>query len=173
MSETVIACHPIGIIHSGFKTREGTPIQPVFADDAPGRVVVYPEYAEGLRDLDSFSHIVVLFHFHLSEGWRPLVRPFMEETERGVFATRAPRRPNPLGLSVVRLERVEGSVVHVRGIDVVDGTPLLDIKPYVPGFDSAGEHHAGWIENALRREGRRVADDRFIGRAEKARKDNT
>jgi tRNA-Thr(GGU) m(6)t(6)A37 methyltransferase TsaA len=127
-------------------------------------VVVYDEYATGLQNLEEFSHIILIYHFHLSQGWRPLVRPFMEEIERGVFATRAPRRPNPIGLSVVRLERVEGSVLHVRGIDVVDGTPLLDIKPYAPVFDAGGEYRFGWIENALDRGTRRIADDRFMNK---------
>lgn len=162
MRETGITCSPIGIVHSEFTAREGTPIQPAFAKDAPGQVVVYDEFAAGLQDLDGFSHLILLYHFHLSGGWRPLVRPFMEEVERGVFATRAPNRPNPIGLSVVRLEKREESVLHVRGIDVVDGTPLLDIKPYVPAFDALGEYRFGWIENALGGGARRVADDRFI-----------
>ncbi|MHB9030160.1 MAG: tRNA (N6-threonylcarbamoyladenosine(37)-N6)-methyltransferase TrmO [Candidatus Latescibacterota bacterium] len=161
MRDTVFIYTPIGIIHSGFKIREGAPIQPAFANDAPGRVIVYEEYAAGLKDLEGFSHIILVYHFHLSEGWRPLVRPFMEEIERGVFATRAPRRPNQIGLSVVRLERIENAALHVRGIDLVDGAPLLDIKPYAPAFDAAGEYRSGWIADALNKEARRVADDRF------------
>ncbi len=156
-----IILKPIGIVHSPFAAPEGTPIQPAFASDAPGTVEIYPEYAAGLRDLDGFSHIVLLYFFHRSEGWRPLVRPFMEEVEHGVFATRAPRRPNPIGLSVVRLERVEGATLHIRGIDVVDGTPLLDIKPHVPDFEPGGDCRYGWIGEALRRDSRRTADDRF------------
>lgn len=111
---------PIGVIRTGFTAREGTPIQPAFAADVPGRVEVFPEYADGLKDLDGFSPVILVYHLHLSEGGEPAVRPFMEETVRGVFATRAPRRPNPIGISVVRLERVEGAVLHVRGVDIVD-----------------------------------------------------
>jgi len=162
MREDSIMYSPIGIIHSGFKTSVGTPIQPAFSGDAPGQAVIYENYAAGLRDLDGFSHIILLYHFHLAGDWRPLVRPFMEEIERGVFATRAPRRPNPIGLSVVRLERIDGAVLHLRGIDVVDGSPLLDIKPYAPAFDAVGERRFGWIGEALRKETRQVADDRFI-----------
>ncbi len=162
MNESIITYNPIGIIHSGFKTSAGTPIQPAFASDVPGQAVIYEKYAAGLQDLDGFSHIILLYHFHLSGDWRPLVRPFMEEVERGVFATRAPRRPNPIGLSVVRLERIDGAVLHLRGIDVVDGSPLLDIKPYAPAFDAAGKRRFGWIGEALHKEARRIADDRFI-----------
>ena len=153
---------PIGIIHTPFKTREDVPIQSTGGQDVEGIVEVYPEYAEGLADLDGFSHILIIYHFHLSEGYKLKVVPFMDTVERGLFSTRAPRRPNALGVSVVRLERIEGNEVHIRGIDMVDGTPLLDIKPCVPHlYPSPDEVRMGWLEGKTDRMRRKRADGRF------------
>ena len=153
---------PIGIIHTPFKTREDVPIQSTGGQDVEGVVEVYPEYAEGLADLDGFSHILIIYHFHLSEGYKLKVVPFMDTVERGLFSTRAPRRPNALGVSVVRLERIEGNEVHIRGIDMVDGTPLLDIKPCVPHlYPSPDEVRMGWLEGKADRMRRKRADGRF------------
>jgi tRNA-Thr(GGU) m(6)t(6)A37 methyltransferase TsaA len=147
---------PIGTIHSPYADLAGMPIQPAGATDVCGTVEVLEEYAAGLQDLDGFSHIVLLYEFHQSSGFDLTVVPFLDSVPRGLFATRAPRRPNPLGMSVVRLDRVDGAVLYVRDIDVLDGTPLLDIKPYVPAFEPEGELRVGWLEH----NGARVSDHR-------------
>ena len=161
-----VTYRPIGVIHSPFTERSGMPIQAAFAADAVGTVELEPEYAPGLKDLEGFSHIMLVYHFHLSKGYALQVRPFLEEEVHGVFATRAPRRPNSIGISVARLERVEGNVLHISGVDVVDGTPLLDIKPYVPGFDDRGKVRIGWLEGRMDAARARNADDRFAERDE-------
>jgi tRNA (adenine37-N6)-methyltransferase len=151
----------IGAIHSPYIDPAGMPIQPTGATGVRGTVEVMEEYAAGLQDLDGFSHIILLYEFHRSGGFDLKVVPFMDSTPRGVFATRAPRRPNPLGISVVRLESVEGAVLHVLDIDVLDGTPLLDIKPYVPAFDPQGEVRMGWLEQHSEAVKGHRSDDRF------------
>jgi len=156
-----IVFRPIGVIHSPFVERRGMPIQAAMAQDVPGTVEIDPAYLDGLLDLGGFSHIFLIYHFHLSDGYALLVRPYLDDALHGVFATRAPRRPNAVGLSIVRLDCIEGSVLHVRDIDVVDGTPLLDIKPYVPRFDDRKSVRIGWLERGLEwGEGKR-ADGRF------------
>jgi len=156
-----IEFRPIGVIRSPFKDLAGMPIQPSGARDTEGEVHLLEEYAEGLADLDGFSHIHLFYHFHRNRGFDLKVKPFMDTVERGLFATRAPRRPNMLGLSVVRLVGVEGNILHVRGVDVLDGTPLLDIKPYVAKFDAAPADRFGWLEcNADKAEKLR-SDSRF------------
>ena len=120
---------PIGIIHSPFKEPKGTPIQPTAAKGIEGKVEVFPEYAEGLKDVKEFSHIILVCHFHLSKKPSLKVKPFMDDQMRGVFATRAPSRPNPIGISIVRLIKIEENILHVQDVDIIDGTPLLDIKP--------------------------------------------
>jgi len=158
---TKIAYTPIGIVHSPHRRPRGTPIQPATAAGVPGTVEVFEEYREGLRDLEGFSHIVLLYHFHRSKGFSLRVVPFLDTRPRGVFATRAPKRPNPIGLSVVRLKRIENGVLHVRNVDILDNTPLLDIKPYVPEFDGPTEARTGWLEKARKTARRRKADGRF------------
>ncbi len=153
---------PIGVIHSPFKESKGTPIQPAAAENAEGVVEVFPEYVEGLKDVDGFSHIILLCHFHLSRGAPLSVIPYMDKRERGVFATRSPRRPNPIGLSVVRLDRIENKMLHVRGIDIIDGTPLLDIKPYVPRFDEGKKIRIGWLEKHIHKLRKTRDDGRFV-----------
>ena len=152
---------PVGVIYSPFKEPAGTPIQPTGARGVAGTVEIQPEYAGGLRDLDGFSHIILIYHFHLSHGYRLEVKPFLDDSLRGVFATRAPRRPNAIGLSVVRLVRVDGCTLHIEDVDIVDGTPLLDIKPYVPKFDIAEGERIGWLAARLERAAAMQADDRF------------
>jgi tRNA-Thr(GGU) m(6)t(6)A37 methyltransferase TsaA len=138
------------------------PIQSTGGQDVEAVVEVYPEFAEGISDLEAFSHLLLIFHFHLSEGYKLKVIPFADTVERGVFATRAPRRPNSIGVSVVNLERVEGNNLHIRGIDMVDGTPLLDIKPCVPHlYPSPDEVRMGWLEGKVDRMGRLRSDKRF------------
>ena len=135
--------HPIGIIHTPFTDKEKTPIQPS-RSETTGRVEVYPEYADGLQDIDGYSHIILLYIFRRSSGYTLSVKPFLDDQSRGLFAARYPSRPNPIGLSIVRLlERHENTLV-VEGIDVLDGTPLIDIKPYVPDFDIRTEVRTGW-----------------------------
>lgn len=134
---------PIGLIHTPFTDKAQTPIQPV-RSQAIGTVEVYPEYADGLLDIEGFSHIILLYVFHQSSGYTLRVKPFLDNQLRGLFATRYPARPNPIGLSVVRLLARQGNTLQVQGVDVLDGTPLLDIKPYVPEFDVWTETRAGW-----------------------------
>lgn len=137
------------------------PIQPAGATSVKGQVEVLSAYQDGLQDLDGFSHIILLYLFHRSRGFELKVVPFLDTTSRGVFATRAPKRPNPIGLSVVQLERIEGRILHVQGIDVLDGTPLLDIKPYVPEFDVQVEVRTGWLEQANKKAQDKRSDGRF------------
>jgi len=159
MSETRFK--PIGIIHSPFTQPHGTPIQAASARDIEGTVEIFPEYVEGLKDIEGFSHIVLIYLFHLSRGWTLRLKPYMDNQLRGVFATRAPTRPNPIGISTVRLVRVEGDTLHIRGVDMVDGTPLLDIKPYVPEFDIGEVSRTGWLTNEVHKLREARDDGRF------------
>ena len=153
---------PIGVIHSPFQRPKGTPIQPKGAKGIKGTVEVFAEYAEGLKDLEGFSHIILVYHFHLSKGYKLRVKPYMDDTERGVFATRAPARPNPIGVSVVRLDKIEGNMLHIRDIDMIDDTPLLDIKPYVPEFDASNVERIGWLQGKVKKLETAIDDGRFI-----------
>jgi tRNA-Thr(GGU) m(6)t(6)A37 methyltransferase TsaA len=137
---------PIGIIHSPFKEPKGTPIQPAGAKGINGTVEIFPEYVEGLKDIGGFSHIILLYHFHLSKGSALIAKPYMDNEAHGVFAMRGPSRPNPIGISVVCLVKVEGNMLHIRDVDIVDGTPLLDVKPYIPEFDIREVERIGWLE---------------------------
>jgi tRNA-Thr(GGU) m(6)t(6)A37 methyltransferase TsaA len=157
----MIRLKPIGIIHSPFRELRGMPIQPAGALGVKGSIEVFEEYRAGLKDLDGFSHVILLYHFHRSQGFDLHVVPFMDSRPRGLFATRAPRRPNPIGLSVVQLERIEGGVLHIRNVDILDGTPLWDIKPYVPEFDIQQKVRTGWLETARKTVSDRKSDDRF------------
>lgn len=137
------------------------PIQPAGAAGVRGRVEVKPAYAAGLKDLAGFSHVILLYHFHRAGKASLRVRPFLDSKVRGVFATRAPARPNAIGLSVVRLRRVRKNVLFVEDLDVLDGAPLLDIKPHVPAFAPAGPVRTGWLEKQKRRARSHRADARF------------
>ena len=139
---------PIGKIHTPFQSKSDTPIQP-FRSQAVGRVEVFEEYAEGLSDTEGFSHIILLYVFHRSSSYQLTVKPFLDDQPRGLFATRYPARPNQIGLSVVRLLRREENVLFTEGIDVLDGTPLLDIKPYVPDFGARDDVRIGWLEGKI------------------------
>lgn len=152
---------PIGVIHSPFKEPRGAPIQPKAAEGVKGTVELYDKFKEGLADLDGFSHVILIYHFHLSEGYTLKVKPFLDDTPRGLFATRAPRRPNPIGVSVVPLVRIDGATLYVSNLDIVDGTPLLDIKPYVPEFDKQTDIRVGWLTGKSRRVKDTFSDDRF------------
>ncbi len=138
---------PIGIIHTGFRDKKETPIQGVFAKDAKGEVEVFPEYAAGLKDIEDFSHIILIYHFHLSDGYSLISKPFLEGEQHGIFSIRHFNRPNPIGLSVVRLESVIGNKLKISEVDIIDGTMLLDIKPFVPQFDHRDNAKSGWLSN--------------------------
>ena len=155
---------PIGIIHSSFKEPAGMPIQPAGAKGIKGTIEIFDEFKEGLIDLDGFSHIVLLFHFHLSKSFKLLVHPYMEDKIRGVFATRAPRRPNQIGMSIVRLDKIEDSILHISNVDIIDGTPLLDIKPFVPKFDCFDldeNEKVGWLKKRIEKVDKHRSDERF------------
>ena len=152
---------PIGIIHSPFMELEGMPIQPVGAAGVKGTVEVFEDFHPGLKDLDGFSHIILLYHFHRSHRFNLHVVPFMDSQKRGLFATRAPKRPNPIGLSVVQLDKIEDGVLYIQAVDILDGTPLLDIKPYVPEFDAQVVVRTGWLEKAGKTVLSQKSDDRF------------
>ena len=152
---------PIGIVHSPFKEAVGTPIQPKAGKGIEGSVEVFAEFADGLADLDGFSHVILICHFHLAHDYKLKVIPYMDDQKRGVFATRAPSRPNPIGISVVRLYSIENNILHVKNIDIIDGTPLLDIKPYVPEFDSNKDIKTGWLEKRVNKLPNTKDDGRF------------
>jgi tRNA-Thr(GGU) m(6)t(6)A37 methyltransferase TsaA len=153
---------PIGIIHSPYKELTGMPIQPAGAVGVTGTVDVYEEYRAGLKDLEGFSHIILLYFFHCSREFDLMVIPYLDTETRGLFATRAPRRPNPIGLSVVLLRKVEEGILHIENVDILDGTPLLDIKPYNPEFNAQGEIRVGWLEKRSKAVSNRKSDDRFV-----------
>ena len=140
------AIEPIGVIHSPYASIEDMPIQPKGAAEVEGQVVLDEQYVNGLQDLDGFSHIYLLYQFHRAIRTELQVTPFMDSQQRGVFSTRSPLRPNHIGLSIVELVAVAGNVLTIHGVDVVDGTPLLDIKPYIEQFDSVEKSKAGWLE---------------------------
>jgi tRNA-Thr(GGU) m(6)t(6)A37 methyltransferase TsaA len=152
---------PIGIIHSPYETPQGTPIQPAGARGTKGRIEVFPEFTPGLADLNGFSHIYLIYHFHLSKKFSLSVTPFLDDQKRGLFATRAPSRPNPIGISVVRLVEISNASLQILDVDVVNGTPLLDIKPYVPEFDAHKVERMGWIGKKTSGIDQVVDDGRF------------
>jgi tRNA-Thr(GGU) m(6)t(6)A37 methyltransferase TsaA len=152
---------PIGIVHSPFKDLQGMPIQPTGAAGVKGTVEVFDEYKEGLKDLDGFSHIILLYFFHLAKGFKLQVVPFMDSKPRGLFSTRAPKRPNPVGLSVVQLDEIKDGVLYIQNVDILDQTPLIDIKPYVPEFDKRVKFRTGWLEKAKKAVFNKKSDDRF------------
>lgn len=152
----------IGIIRSEFKDIENMPIQPTGEKANKGRIEVLSQYTEGLRDLDEFSHIILIYHFHKAEQVKLTVKPFLDKDTHGVFATRTPVRPNHIGMSVVEIDKVEGNSIFVKNIDVLDGTPVLDIKPFVPGFDiPKADIRIGWLTSNIHNVGTKLSDDRF------------
>ncbi len=160
-SQMDITFQAIGLICSPFKDLEGMPIQSTSKTSGPGRVEVFSEYQDGLKDLDGFSYVILLYHMHATREQSLTVTPFLDTSPRGIFATRAPTRPNPIGLSIVKLIRVEGGVLYVDDLDVLDGTPLLDLKPYVPEFDHRPGARIGWLEKARGEVKGKTSDDRF------------
>jgi tRNA-Thr(GGU) m(6)t(6)A37 methyltransferase TsaA len=159
-----VTFQPIGIVRTPWETPEGMPIQPVGAGQAWGRAEILDSLAPGLRDLEGFERVILVYELHDPQGRgepRLEVVPFLDQVPRGIFATRAPCRPNPIGISIVELCKVEGNVLHLRGVDLLDGTPLLDVKPYVPRFDSFPNSRAGWFEKRQDRATTMRADGRF------------
>lgn len=157
-----IVYRPIGVIHSPFKDIEGMPIQPCSAQGTKGTVEVYEQYRAGLKDLGGFSHIMLLYHFHLVKSYALQARPFLEEEAiHGIFAIRAPARPNPIGISMVRLVSIEDNLLNIEDVDIIDGTPLLDIKPYVPDFDWREVEQTGWYSRKPRQAWEYKSDARF------------
>ena len=153
---------PIGVIHSPFKKPKGTPIQPSGAEGINGTVEVFTEYAEGLKDIAGFSHLILIYHFHLSKGSSLKVKPYMDDEAHGVFAMRGPSRPNPIGISMVRLVKIEKNILHIQDVDIVNNTPLLDIKPYVPQFDTRKVEKIGWLEKNVHKLSTSRDNGRFI-----------
>lgn len=160
--ENKIEYKPIGKIHTTNKKAEGTPIQPKGAEGIEGQVEIYPEYVDGLKDLEGFSHIILIYHFHRS-GKAPLqVKPYMDDKKHGVFAMRGPSRPNSIGISTVKLMRIKDNKLMVENVDMIDGTPLLDIKPYVPDFDKHETESFGWLEENVEKLPNTKDDGRFL-----------
>ena len=155
---------PIGVIHSPLKDASGAPIQSAAAMHVRGTIEIYPKYVLGLRDVAEFSHLILLYHFHLCHRASLTVKPYLDSKEHGIFATRAPVRPNPIGLSVVRLLGVRGGTLTVQDLDVLDGTPLLDIKPYIPRFDARRVESIGWLQQNIDALKRTKSDGRFTKR---------
>nr|WP_321409260.1 tRNA (N6-threonylcarbamoyladenosine(37)-N6)-methyltransferase TrmO [uncultured Carboxylicivirga sp.] len=162
MNTSIIEMRPIGVIHTPFTSIENMPIQPMAAKEILGTIEIFPEYAEGLLDLEEFSHITLLYHFHKIDGFQLKVKPFMDKVEHGIFATKSPKRPNAIGLSTVELLSVENNLIHIKMIDVLDGTPLLDIKPFFARFDNREDTKAGWLDRQINLEVDNLrSDDRF------------
>ncbi len=160
--ETNLQISPIGTIQTPFTDLKGMPIQPSGAKEVEGTLLIDAPFEAGLKDLEGFSHVILLYHFHRSTGYDLMVTPFLDTKERGLFSTRAPRRPNPIGLSIVEVVGREGNKVFIKGIDVLNGTPLIDIKPYVPKFDIKVVTATGWLEEAQEQLASIRSDDRFV-----------
>ena len=152
---------PIGIIHTSFKTVDNMPIQPTADNGSEGFIEIFNEYAEGLADLAGFSHLYLIFHLHECKGHKLKVIPFLDTVERGIFSTRSPARPNPVGLSVVKLISIEGNILNIQGLDILDGTPLIDIKPFVPMFEDRKDIRIGWFEGKDGEIPGKLSDRRF------------
>jgi tRNA (adenine37-N6)-methyltransferase len=148
-------------LHTPFKTLEGIPIQPAGAKGIQGNLELYPEYQEGLKDLEGFSHIIILFHFHKVKTVKLQAKSFLDTQLRGIFAIRGPPRPNPIGLSIVKLVKIDENNLILENVDMLDGTPVLDIKPYIPKFDSIEGAKAGWIELKQQEVEHARSDNRF------------
>jgi len=152
---------PIGFVRSPFTEIAGMPIQPPAAKGVRGFVILQDEYCAGLRDIEGFSHLILIYHLHLVHDFSLSVKPFLDNDEHGIFATRAPKRPNPIGLSVVKLVLRDRATLEIENVDILDGTPLLDLKPYVPQFDAPENARIGWFEGRLQQIDQARSDDRF------------
>lgn len=157
-----IIYNPIGIIHSPYKEAKGTPIQPLASKGTEGKIELFPEFAAGLKDLEYFSHLIILCHFHLIKDTKLQVTPYMDTDTHGIFATRAPGRPNSIGLSIVDIIKIEDNIIYIKNVDLIDGTPILDIKPYVPQFDLRENVRIGWLADNAKKLPYTKDDGRFI-----------
>jgi len=156
-----ILFEPIGTIHSPFTKLEGMPIQPSAAKGIKGHIVLNKKYVEGLNDLDGFSHIILIYHLHLSKSFVLKIIPFLDDQQRGVFSTRAPKRPNPIGLSIVKLIIIEMNILEIENVDIINGTPLLDIKPYVREMEGVNNFRIGWLSKYSKEMKSKNSDNRF------------
>jgi len=156
-----ITFQPIGIIHSPFKRPEGTPIQFVGGKNIRGTIEIFPQYVEGLKDLEGFSHIFLIYYLNRVSKRSLVVKPYMDDKLRGVFATRSPSRPNHIGLSIVRLIKISKNQLEIQDLDILDATPLLDIKPYVPEVDTRENCKIGWMKDKVGKFKSTLADKRF------------
>lgn len=145
MEKLLVTFKPIGIVRSPFKDTHNMPIQPIGADGIQGELVIYPDFVEGLKDLEGFSYIYLIFQFHKSDNYHLLVSPFIDNQIHGVFATRSPHRPNSIGLSILKLILIKNEILTVGDLDILDGTPILDIKPYVPDLEQRKDAQIGWL----------------------------
>ncbi len=157
-----IIYQPIGLIHSPFKEPKGTPIQASGAKGIQGKIEVFQEFTDGLKDIDGFSHIILIYHLHLIKDSPLVVKPFLDKQTHGIFATRAPGRPNSIGISVVRLVDVDQNILTVKDFDIIDGTPLLDIKPYISEFDYRDVTKNGWYKENVHNLSESKDDGRFV-----------
>ena len=148
-------------MHSPFKEPKNVPIQAAASEGTVGTIEIYPQYAEGLKDLEGFSHIILLYHFHLVKAGSLMVKPFLDDQLHGVFATRSPSRPNPIGISIVQLTSMDKNVLYIQDVDILDGTPLIDIKPYVPEFDCRETRKIGWFKGKIGKLAATKDDGRF------------
>jgi len=146
MNTTPIIIQPIGIVHSPYKLPKDVPIQSKFNTTVQATIEIYPQYAQGLKDLDEFSHAIVLFHFHQSQKETLLSRPYLEDVNHGVFSIRTPHRPNHIGLSIISIQSIQDNIIHFNDVDMIDKTPVIDIKPYISHFDNREQTKSGWVE---------------------------
>ena len=146
MNIPTITIHPIGIVHSPYKQPKDVPIQSRFNTAIQATIEIYPQYMQGLKDLDEFSHAIVLFHFHQSQKETLRSRPYLEDVEHGVFSIRSPHRPNHIGLSIISIQSIQDNIIHFKDVDMTDKTPVIDIKPYVSHFDTREQTKSGWVE---------------------------
>ena len=161
MKTQKITFTPIGVINSQFNEPVNMPIQSAAASGVSGTVEIYDEFAQGLKDIEGFSHIILLYAFHRSDGYKLQVKPFLEDVVHGVFSVRAPKRPNPIGFSIVKLVKREKNILHIENLDILNGTPLLDIKPYIPEFDCFTEASSGWVGKHKDSIANKKSDERF------------
>ena len=157
-----IIYQPIGLIHSPFNTPENMPIQNIGANGVTGIIELYPDFAAGLKDIEGFSHLILLYHLHQVDHFSLHVIPFMDTIEHGIFSTRSPIRPNPIGMTVVKLVEVKGCMITIEGVDILNETPLLDIKPYVPQVDTIHDVRIGWFADKIEKCESKKSDTRFI-----------
>ena len=161
MTEQPFQVTPIGILQTPYKDIQNMPIHPTGASGIPGKLILKPEFVEGIKDLDGFSHIYLIYLFHKAKAYQLTVTPFLDSEQHGVLATRAPKRPNPIGLSVVRLLSIKDNVLNLENVDMLDGTLVLDIKPYIPSFDQPQNVRIGWLEGRGESVKTKRSDERF------------